>query len=89
MNEKLEVALTALADALAELPTKDIVFELLNGGRLVDEVALMLEDRHPAKSSRDERRISGLEGPRSALAQAVRVELNLLLVSWQLIGSYK
>jgi len=52
MNEKLQVALTALADAL-------------------------------------ERRISGLEGPRSALAQAVRVELNLLLVSWQLIGSYK
>jgi hypothetical protein len=42
MNEKLEVALTALADALAELPAKDIVFEWLNGGRLVDEVALML-----------------------------------------------
>jgi hypothetical protein len=51
MNEKLEVALTALADALGELPTKDIVFELLNGGRLVDEVALMLEDRHPAKAA--------------------------------------
>jgi len=33
------------------LPTKDIVFELLNGGRLVDEVALMLEDRHPAKAA--------------------------------------
>ena len=51
MNEKLEVALTALADALAELPTKDIVFELLNGGRLVDEVALMLEGRYPAKAA--------------------------------------
>jgi hypothetical protein len=50
MTEKLEAPLAAVADALAELPGKDIVFEWLRGGRLADEVGLILEERHPEKA---------------------------------------
>jgi hypothetical protein len=55
MTEKLEAPLTAVAAALAELPGKDIVFEWLRGGRLADEVGLILEDRHPEKAAEMER----------------------------------
>jgi hypothetical protein len=49
VTDKLEAPLSAVADVLAELPGKDILWEWLRGGRLVDEVGLILEDRHPQK----------------------------------------
>jgi hypothetical protein len=55
MTDKLEAPLSAVAVVLAELPGKDIVFEWLRGGRLVDEVSLILEERHPEKAAEMER----------------------------------
>jgi hypothetical protein len=55
MTDKLEAPLTAVADVLAELPGNELVFEWLRGGRLVDEVWLILEERHPAKTAEAER----------------------------------
>jgi hypothetical protein len=52
---KLEAALTAVADGLAELPGRDIEFTWLRGGQVVDEVRLLIEERHPTKAQEMER----------------------------------
>jgi hypothetical protein len=46
ITPKLEAALTALAD---DLSSREIALEWLHGGLLVDEVWVLLEDRHPQK----------------------------------------
>jgi hypothetical protein len=66
MTEKLEAPLAAVADALAELPGKDIVFEWLRGGRLADEVDLILEERHPEKAAEAERAFTAWKNERRA-----------------------
>jgi hypothetical protein len=48
---KLDAALTAVADALAELPGKELALEWIHGGLLADDVCLIVEDRHPAKAA--------------------------------------
>jgi hypothetical protein len=54
-NQSLEAALTVLADALAELPGKDIMFDWVRGGRLTEEVCEILEQRRPDKAAEMER----------------------------------
>jgi hypothetical protein len=49
MNGNMKTALTALADALAELPAEDILFTWFRSGRLVGELHELLEQRHPLK----------------------------------------
>jgi len=49
MNGNMKTALTALTDALAELPAEDILFTWFRSGRLVGELHELLEQRHPLK----------------------------------------
>lgn len=49
MNGNIKTALTALTDALAELPAEDILFTWFRSGRLVGELHELLEQRHPQK----------------------------------------
>ena len=55
MKPKLRAALIAVADALAELPAKEIIFAWFGGGRLVSEVHDLLARRHPRKERETER----------------------------------
>jgi hypothetical protein len=52
MNGNMKTALTALTDALAELPAEDILFTWFRSGRLVGELHELLEQRHPLKLAR-------------------------------------
>ena len=49
INGNIKTALTALTDALAELPAEDILFTWFRSGRLVGELHELLEQRHPLK----------------------------------------
>ena len=49
MNGNMKTGLTALTDALAELPAEDILFTWFRSGRLVGELHELLEQRHPLK----------------------------------------
>jgi hypothetical protein len=49
MNGNMKTALTALTDALAELPAEDFLFTWFRSGRLVGELHELLEERHPLK----------------------------------------
>jgi len=55
MNGNMKTALTALTDAVAELPAEDILFTWFRSGRLVGELHELLEQRHPQ---------AGGDGPR-------------------------
>ena len=55
MKPKLRAALIALADALAELPAKEIIFAWFRGGYLVSEVHDLLARRHPRKERETDR----------------------------------
>ena len=48
----LNEALTALADALANRPAEEILFEWLRSGRLVGELSVILKRRHPDVQAR-------------------------------------
>ena len=43
----LQQALTALADALAERPAEEILFQWFRSGRLVGELSVLMKRRHP------------------------------------------
>ena len=43
----LKEALAALADALAERPAEEILFDWFRSGRLVGELSVMIKSRHP------------------------------------------
>ena len=43
----LEEALTAVADALAEHPAEEILFDWFRSGRLVGELSVLIKRRHP------------------------------------------
>ena len=47
MTKPLKEALTALADALAKRPAKEILFEWFRSGRLVGELSVLMKRRHP------------------------------------------
>jgi hypothetical protein len=43
----LKEALTALADALAQRPAQEILFDWFRSGRLVGELSVLIKRRHP------------------------------------------
>jgi hypothetical protein len=45
---RLKEALTALADALAQRPAQEILFDWFRSGRLVGELSDLMKRRHPA-----------------------------------------
>jgi hypothetical protein len=52
VTDPVEEALTALADASAERPAEEILFDWFRSGRLVGELSVLIKRRHPDVQAR-------------------------------------
>ena len=52
VTNPVKEALTALADALAERPAEEILFDWFRSGRLVGELSVLIKRRHPDVQAR-------------------------------------